>query len=441
MPFKRFHFQVILRILLLLSSFIVGTYFLTESELWLLSIWFYLAFVLGTISLIRYVEKAHRDLYYFLLSIKERDFSISYPHKKNDELNYAFDTINSVLNDLRNEKASNLIYMQTVVEHIGVALICLDGQQVVLQNKAAKRLFGLEHLKSVDKLYQLNEELGSVCNDIKTGDQELLKITLHQTLYNLSLEATEFSLRGTGYKLISFKDIKAELEANELESWQKLIRVLTHEIKNSAIPISTLSDVILQMIQENRSSFEQIEDGETLEDILGGLETIQSRSKGLVDFVTTYDRLAKIPQPKFQEVNIAHLLEGAHKLMDTDIKKKDIGFKMRIEEPLTVNLDPSLIDQVLINLIKNAIEVVQDQSIARIEIEAKKVDNQVQIIVSDNGPGIPAEVLENIFVPFYTTKSYGSGIGLSLSRQIMKAHNGNISVSTTSNGSAFTLSF
>jgi len=441
MPFKKFHFQVLLRIILLLLLFISGTYFLTQTSVWLVSFWLYLAFVIVLVNLLRFIEKAHRDLYYFLLSIKERDFSISYPHKKADELNYAFDTINQVLNDLRNEKASNLIYLQTVVEHIGIALICIYEGNIVLDNRAAKKLFRLDHIGSLDKLFQINEELGNTCANLASGEQKLLKIKLYDSLYNLSLEATEFRLQGKSYKLISFKDIKSELEANELESWQKLIRVLTHEIKNSVIPISTLSEVIIQLVKENKSNFEEIDNGEPLADILGGLETIQTRSKGLADFVTSYDQLAKIPQPKFQTVDLNDLVQRVLTLFASDIEMKQINLQSTVDSTIRVEADASLIEQVLINLIKNAIEVVESADNRKISIEAELRDESTVLTITDNGPGIPEEVLENIFVPFYTTKSSGSGIGLSLSRQIMKAHNGNISVSTTSKGSSFKLTF
>jgi two-component system nitrogen regulation sensor histidine kinase NtrY len=436
---KSFRWRVAARVFLLVGFFIGGTYLIFQTPFWLLALWCYLGFILGVFELIRFVEKGQRDLHYFLLSIKEGDFSTSYPYKKREELNYAFDTINKVLNELRNEKASNLIYLQTVVEHISIALICLDHHEVVLKNRAAEKLLGTRRLKTIDKLIQINEALGKACASLLHGQQLLLKPIIGGIPYTLSLEATEFRLRDKSYKLISFKDIKSELEANELESWQKLIRVLTHEIKNSAIPISTLSDVILQMIKDNQESLQGFEDQETFADILGGLTTIQSRSKGLVDFVTTYDRLSKIPQPKIQRVTMSHLTSKIVTLMAPDLEANGILIKTKFEQGLSLKIDEGLIEQVLINLVKNASEACGLNGI--ITIKAFESDQFVHIEVSDNGPGIPHDILENIFVPFYTTKNQGSGIGLSLSRQIMKAHHGNISVVTNSSGTTFSLSF
>lgn len=441
MSFKSFRTQVLFRVILALVFVLSATFVLFQTDFWLLSIWLYLGFILSIFSLIRFTEKAHKDLYYFLLSIKEGDFSTSYPYKKKNELNYAFDTINQVLNSLRNEKASNSIYLQTVVEHIGIALLCLDGQKIILHNKAASNLFGLSHLNSIEKLQQIDAPLAATCMQMKHGDQHLVKTKLSGQLYSLSLQCTEFWLQDKHFRLISFQDIKADLEANEIESWQRLIRVLTHEIKNSAIPISTLSEVIIELIEQNKSFMQQLEDGEALSDILGGLETIQTRSAGLVNFVNSYDQLAKVPQPKLEEVDLSTLVEHILKLFKVDVESKQICLNHSIAKNTLVNIDQSLIEQVLINLIKNAIEAIEGIENAQLDLIANETDGQLSLIIKDNGPGMSDEVLENIFVPFYSTKNRGSGIGLSLSRQIMRAHNGNISVSTSSAGSSFTLNF
>ncbi|RKQ49493.1 histidine kinase/DNA gyrase B/HSP90-like ATPase [Roseivirga pacifica] len=443
MEFRRFRWHIIWRIALLLVLGFSTIYVLTQTHFWLVSIWLTLAFILVLIALIRYIEKSHRELRYFLLSIQQGDFSNSYPHKKEDELNFAFHTINDVLKNLRNEKASNLIYLQTVVEHISVAIICFDeSQKIVLTNRASKELFQKDLLTSMNSLLNINEQISEEILQLNSGEKTLLKLQLNNRLVNLSIQATEFKLQEKAFKLVSFQDIKAELEANELDSWQKLIRVLTHEIKNSVIPISTLSDVILQMIKDEEGSPDVSRlDEEGLADLIGGIETIESRSKGLANFVKTYDQLTKLPKPAFEEVMVERLVDRLLQLFKADFQQQNIQIEKHLYFSGTILIDPNLIDQVLINLLKNAIEAVSNQNERRLNITASKTETSVFITIADNGPGIPTEILDNIFVPFYTTKEKGTGIGLSLSRQIMRLHNGQITVQSNAQGTSFSLHF
>ncbi|WP_422003559.1 sensor histidine kinase [Roseivirga pacifica] len=443
MEFRRFRWHIIWRIALLLVLGFSTIYVLTQTHFWLVSIWLTLAFILVLIALIRYIEKSHRELRYFLLSIQQGDFSNSYPHKKEDELNFAFHTINDVLKNLRNEKASNLIYLQTVVEHISVAIICFDeSQKIVLANRASKELFQKDLLTSMNSLLNINEQISEEILQLNSGEKTLLKLQLNNRLVNLSIQATEFKLQEKAFKLVSFQDIKAELEANELDSWQKLIRVLTHEIKNSVIPISTLSDVILQMIKDEEGNPDVSRlDEEGLADLIGGIETIESRSKGLANFVKTYDQLTKLPKPAFEEVMVERLVDRLLQLFKADFQQQNIQIEKHLYFSGTILIDPNLIDQVLINLLKNAIEAVSNQNEKRLNIMASKTETSVFITIADNGPGIPAEILDNIFVPFYTTKEKGTGIGLSLSRQIMRLHNGQITVQSNAQGTSFSLHF
>ncbi|OEK00946.1 hypothetical protein BFP97_05230 [Roseivirga sp. 4D4] len=444
MEYKYFRWNVIIRISLIILFGYGSVYVITQTHFWLVSFWLILALIVTLINLVRYVERSRRELANFLLAIKQQDFSNTYHYKKEDDLNYAFHEINQVLKTLRNEKASNLIYLQTIVEHVRVALVCFDDQmRVQLVNHAAKELFDKNLITSIRSLKHLSEELRDTITNIKNGERELVKLTLGGKLMNLSILATEFKLQDEAFKLVSFQDIKSELEANEIESWQKLIRVLTHEIKNSVIPISTLSDVILQMIKDDSGQPDLSKlDDEGIEDLVGGLETIESRSKGLANFVKTYDQLTKVPKPDIQTVKVEELISRLVNLFKADIDQNLIQLALNLEEELTIEIDPDLIDQVLINLFKNAIEALQGQKKPTISLHAHRDEEGTSITVSDNGPGIPDEIVENIFVPFYTTKTSGSGIGLSLSRQIMRLHKGSLEVrSTKDRGTSFLLKF
>lgn len=444
MEYKYFRFNVIARISLIILFGYGAVYVVTQTHFWLVSFWLVLALIITLVNLIKYVERSRRELANFLLAIKQQDFSNTYHYKKEKDLNYAFHEINQVLKTLRNEKASNLLYLQTVVEHVRVALVCFDkDMRVQLVNHAAKSLFNKAFITSIKSIETVSPELVKIIESLKNGEKELIKLSVGGRSANLSVLATEFKLQDQAFKLVSFQDIKSELEANELESWQKLIRVLTHEIKNSVIPISTLSDVILQLIKDEQGETDLSKlDHEGVEDLVGGLETIESRSKGLANFVKTYDQLTKLPKPQIQTLKVEKLLNRVKNLFKADVDQKRLFFQVDCDAELEIQADPDLIDQVLINLVKNAIEALQKTKSPSITLRAKTIEDGTEVSIIDNGPGIPEEVADNIFVPFYTTKEAGSGIGLSLSRQIMRLHEGSLEVlSTKSSGTTFLLKF
>ncbi len=444
MEYKYFRWNVVVRIAIILALGYSAVYVLTQTHFWLVSFWLALALIITLVNLVKYVERSRRELAYFLLAIKQGDFTNTYHYKKESDLNYAFHEINTVMKDLRNEKASNLLYLQTVVEHVRVAVLCFDAEyKVQLVNKAARELFQRPHLTSVNSLAIVSPQVVDKIQSMESGERELIKVQIGGHLNNLSVLVTTFKLQGETFKLVSFQDIKSELEEKELDSWQKLIRVLTHEIKNSVIPISTLSDVILQMIKDGDETPDLSKlDEESVEDLIGGLETIETRSKGLANFVKTYDQLTKLPQPEFQTVRVTKMIERVQNLFKPDLEHRNIRMHLFSPESLEVQADPDLIDQILINLVKNAMEALQGQPDGLIRITAANDEHGVTLQIRDNGPGIPDEILENIFVPFYTTKESGSGIGLSLSRQIMRLHRGNITVqSQEGEGTSFVLKF
>jgi len=442
MEYKYFRLNVIIRISLLLVLGYAAVYVLTSTHFWLVSFWLLLAWIVVLVSLVRYVERSRRELAYFLLAIRQGDFTNTYHYKKKSDLNYAFNEINQVMQDLSREKASNLLYLQTIVEHVRVAVICFDADyKVKLFNQAAKSLFGKKQVSSIKNIETISEPIATAIQRMGNGERELIKVNLGGQVMNLSMLVTEFWLKDNRYKLVSFQDIKSELEAKEIESWQKLIRVLTHEIKNSVIPISTLSEVILQMLRSKDGSVDLSKlDQESVEDIVGGIETIESRSKGLAHFVSTYDQLTKIPKPKLHQSNIKHLINNTLNLFKSDIDARRIKIYAILTDT-SINLDSDLIEQVLINLLKNAIEAIKDIENPKITLRLEELDQEVSLTIQDNGNGIPDEILDNIFVPFYSTKEGGSGIGLSLSRQIMRLHKGQLSVETSNEGTSFTLHF
>ncbi len=313
-------------------------------------------------------------------------------------------------------------------------------------NIAAKRLLKVESLKNIDELSNISQVLVDTFKKLKTGGRDLIKIDFNGDIRQLSVYAIELSLVNEHFKLISLQNIQSELEENEMEAWQKLVRVLTHEIMNSVTPISSLATTVeADVINRIDHSKDKCEiNKEDLEDIHLALQTIQRRSEGLIRFVSDFRSLTHTPQPKFELVEITDLFDQIWMLMKSDIEKEKIDFNYDVNpENLTANIDPELIQQVLINLIKNAIQAVEERDSRQIEMLAFQDEkSRAVIVIKDNGAGIDEEAQSKIFIPFFTTKKKGSGIGLSLSRQIMRQHKGSISVKSKVNeGAEFTLRF
>lgn len=418
-------------------------YVLTQTHLYVTSSILATATILQIIALIRYVEKTNRDLTRFLESVKHADFSQSFSPQglgsSFDELKKAFREITEKFHQIRFEKEEHYNYLQTVVHHIGIGLVVFrsDGN-VDLINSSAKRLLrigttGLNDLKNVQLLETKYPELYQKLTQAKPGQTSLIKIQQDNELLQLAVNVMDFRMRDQKYTLASIQNIQNELEEKEMEAWQKLIRVLTHEIMNSMTPVTSLASTandLLDGLVKNESAAPA--KNETVKDIRSALQTIQSRSQGLMHFVEAYRNLTRIPTPHFKILPIKELFGRIEKLMHQQAVSKGIHFSVSVEpESLEVTADPELIEQVLINLLLNAIQALENKTVARIELTAGLDENgHIVMKVRDNGPGISQEAIDKIFIPFFTTKPEGTGIGLSLSRQIMRLHRGTLSVTS-----------
>ena len=410
-----------------------------------------LAAFLLTLELIRYVERSDRELISFLDAIRQNDFSNSYvsprPWADNERLRLTLQGIMGVLQRLSQEKESSHQYLQTVVEHVSVALICFEANgRVAFLNTAAKQLLGKPTLLDLLSLKAVDPVLYEAVRSLRPGKAALAKYQHHGSQLTLSLHSTRFILKEKPYTLISLRDIRHELEQQEAESWQKLIRVLTHEIMNSVIPITNLSQVVNEMLDEKSGDRESLATfyPEEVADLRGSLQTIEKRSQGLAHFVKAYGKLTHLPPPHFQEVSVSSLFGRISMLLKPGLAIRRITFKcLPHPPPLTLDADPEMMEQVLINLVLNAADAVEGGTKPSIILSAVKAEGgPMQLLVTDNGPGISPEALEQIFVPFYTTKPHGSGIGLSLSRQIMRLHHGSLRVqSEVGKGSSFMMEF
>lgn len=406
--------------------------------------------MLQTWQLVNQVNKTNADLDNFFSSVQDHDSSVRFSENSRidsfKKLHDRMNNLNTIIQNVKIENERTSHFLQTVVEHVDIGLLSFDiNGKIEIYNRAVKKYLNLQQPLQLSSLKTTNNELFIIISTINPGQEMLHKMKIDNHLQSILVKATELKFENNIIKLVSFQDITNELDKKELESWHRLIRVLTHEIMNSISPITSLTSVISGYFKnkdgENPISLEKI-DHQIVYKTLSGLNTIEETGKGLLDFVDKYRSLTSLPKPNFNKFTIESLFRKCKLLMESDISNNIKIIASVYPEDITLEADYTQIEQILINLIKNAIEALSGKKNGTIHLKAFSADDGTLIQVEDNGVGIPGDIIEDIFVPFYTTKKSGSGIGLSLSRQIMKNHDGTISVnSSPDKGSKFTLKF
>ncbi len=451
MGFKKYRFNIVFRIILLVLTIFLLFYAL-KSNFLIAPVIVAVLIVFQIASLIRYLDKTNRELTSFLQSIRFAEFTSSFQIEGMggtfSELNKAFNEVMQDFQKVRAEKEESFHYLQTIVQNIDVSVIAYtaDGN-IELINKTAKKLFQLASIRNIKSLENLSPELVHTLLTIRPGENKLVKVQYEDDFLQLAIYGSTIKVKDKLIYLVTIKDIQNVLEEQETEAWQKLIRVLTHEIMNSITPIASLSstlDLMLKGLDVDATSSQLVIDRETINEIQEALKTINKRSTGLLHFVNTYRNLTRIPKPDFKRCSVKELFESIRKLMEEEIQNYGIEFIVRVDpESLEVTADDKLIEQVLINLLKNAIHALAGQKDGRIQLLGyMNKRGRITIQVTDNGPGILSDVLDKIFIPFFTTKPSGSGIGLSLSKQILRLHNATITAhSDPGTETVFTLTF
>ncbi len=451
MVFKRFRIQVLLRLLLLALSFFLLFYLIDKTRYNVTPVILIILIIIQVIFLIRYVERTNTRLSQFLQSIRHSDFSSSFSDqglgKSFEDLNNSFTEVIEEFKKHRSEKEEHFNYLQTVVQHVSMGIIAYkrDGK-VDIFNHAVKRLLKVRNVRFISELGKVKKELPEILLKLRAGNRTLIRLFIEDELLQISAYATEFRMRGENYTLVSLQDISSELDEKEIESWQKLIRVLTHEITNSITPISSLAATVREMLLEEGEEKPALKslDTEDLEGIQEAMNTIQNRSQGLLNFVEVYRNLTRIPKPNFRYFKVTEIFKRSERLLKPKMDELGIQCIHKVFPPdLMITADPDLVDQVVINLILNAMDAVKGKGDGQINILATVNSyNRIVIDFKDNGSGIKPDILDKIFMPFFTSKKHGSGIGLSLSRQIMSLHKGSISVkSKPDEGTVITLTF
>lgn len=449
MGYRRFTIVlVILQSMLALTLFtLMWTIF--RSHMVITSINLAVLVILEMIYLIYYINRTSRDLARFFDAFRFQDGTVSFAvpekQKKFSALYQSFEQLLKEFRILRSSLQTEKQFYLGALNHIGMGLIVVSPNGTVkFSNRAIQRMVESGHIDNLNTLDKLKPGLGSTILQMSPNSKELVKVVLYNEVVQLSVRCSVFRMENDLYRILSFQDIKYEIEKNEAEAWQKLIRILTHEIMNSVSPITLTSSGIIQMLEKEGKPRNLAEiDSAVLNNVLTGLQAIRKRSKGLASFVESYNAINHLPQPVMTLIPVSGLFGHIELLMKEEFQRNKVLFESTVAPlSLVLHADERLMGQILINLLRNALQAMDQVQEKHIILSAFQMDEQVRISVTDNGKGIPPELLDSVFVPFYTTRNEGSGIGLSLSREIMKLHGGGIRVySVPGRETTFTLLF
>lgn len=442
----KFGIFTIVRILIILSLCMVFGFIFGKPDLFFSQIIISSLILILSIELIRYVNRTNKELKKLFNSIKYQDFSASFGQRKLDK---SFDDLSEVLSEIvrafRNvkiEKEAQFQLLQVVIDQINVGIVAVRSQhEIVLLNKKATDILEIPGLNNWNIDFPLIAQINEHVKAMKSHGNKLLELKIGSEIKQIAFHVSNTVYLEEDMALMTFHDIRSEIEQKEIEAWYKLIRILTHEVMNSITPLSSLTETILMLLESKDRKPKDISEitNDELNDIRNSIKTIQGRSAGILDFVDAYRRLTNIPHPNFEKVRIKNVVDRVENLYSGELKNKKITFKKSIQNPeLSIDADNHLIEQVLINLVSNSIYALDNFESPTIEIKSYAGKYQTVIEVTDNGKGISTEKIDKVFIPFFSTREKGSGIGLSLSKQIIYLHHGRIKVkSTVGKGTTF----
>lgn len=438
MALNKFLVRLGLKTLLLLANLLVISYSFVYVELT------YTPLVLGILAAVqvadlwRFVRRTNDDLTRFLQSIQNRDFSMRFGHNEIDpsekKLHKAFHLILDRIQESELERQGQYFYLKSVVENIPTGIIALnEKEEIDLVNPEARALLEIPEVANWKRLRSANTKALDMLLQLSHGESRLMEIKVGSSKKYLSVSLYFFKLHDKKIRLFTIKDIASEIDQKELEAWIKLTRVLTHEIMNSVTPLLSLVETMISVLTKADGSTKKINEltDETIEDMVESLNTIQLRSAGLLRFVEDYRKFTRVPELIAEPVNPNELVTSILHLMSPELKKHGIETEMKqLRKTVHIWGDRKLLDQVFINLVTNSFQALERVPTPKIEVGVNSSDIWVEISIKDNGSGIEADKMEQIFIPFFSTKKEGSGIGLSLSRQIIHKHKGSISASS-----------
>jgi len=450
MSYNKFLISIIIRVILIsINCFLFGLIMNYEGRLFTLIA--LLIILIGQIYyLYKYVSSTNKGLANFLLSLSAGDTTIDFSNYEIEKifkgLGKSYSKIIKETQKIQREKEEKENFIQSIVDHITIGIITFNKNgKVFILNKSAKQILGINDLFNIFDLEKVNKDLSKLLLNLKPGKRLICKLSTNKDFKQLSIISTTIKLKDEEISLVSIQDIKNELEENELKSYQNLIRIINHEMMNSLTPITTLTASIKRNFSKNNVIKELTElDFEDIEDAVTSSELIEDRTNGLINFIQSYRELTKLSKAKLSEQNIENLFQKIKTLFQTELKLKEIELNFDINpNELTILLDSELTEQAMINLVKNAIEAFGAKNNKQIILKAYNSGNgNKNIEIIDNGKGIDKDQISDIFIPFFSSKQEGSGIGLSICRQIMRLHKGSINVhSELGKGSKFILEF
>lgn len=431
MVYKHFYFSIIARLFIFLLISIAGSYVYFFDKSFILLVVLFLMLIWSATKLIHYFNRINRWTNFFISGIENEDTSLKIPAKsgnKNiDELYKGMENLNNLLQKTKFEINAKEYYFRSIISKSATGLFSVNKNgRIENINQAATNLINLQEHFHINSLASIDQALPDFILNYRNHNQ---KSAIFENKYGqkLNFSLSEINIKNNEYTLVAVNDITKELDSREVDAWIKLARTLAHEIMNNITPITTLSQVIKTYYIDNNKLIDIKELNEdTIFKTLKGLNVIEERSLSLMNFVENYRKFTKLPEPKFHSVNISEIVEHCLDAIETYPDFEKINLSKQIPPGIHVITDEKLISQVIINVLKNAYEAVYEIDKPEIRIRLKKTTALIEIEIADNGLAIPQEIKEQIFVPFYSTKEGGSGIGLSLCKQILLQMNGDI---------------
>lgn len=439
---KNFSLGILLRILVILGISLALSWTILQKNL-PLAIIFGILLIICSVNLYKYVTSLNRKMKRLFESIQYQDFAITF--KSDNKLGESFRDLNNDLNavihsfnQVRAEREATLHFINAIIQQINVGILSYDIEgKIEINNQAANKLLKVYRLKHISDIEKQNIAIFESIVSLKPGESKLLSLSEN----DLSFSVTEIQMRGRKIRLVAIHNIRSELQIKELEAWQNLTKVLRHEIMNSVTPIVSLAETMTDIVQ-NEIKAENEKEQESIDDLKDALQTVQRRGNGIMKFVNAYREFTSIPLPNKTHVNSQQLLKSLEGIFTQKAIESKLTVTYELRNEFETFVDIEQIEQVLINITKNAFEAENLSETPSITVVSHTENGIKTIEIADNGSGIEKSLQEKIFIPFYTTKKTGSGIGLSLSRQIMQLNEGNINFyENQPNGSVFVLQF
>ena len=450
MVFRRYWVQMASRLLVAVFAMFAVIWFAIQPGYHSMTVIALSIFALSVLVVWVHVNRTNKELTRFLDAARHADFSQRFSFDGMGsgfgELGQTFTEILARQRSMRTSQQQEVRHLRALIEHIPVPLMTLHGNDsVILQNNASRRLFGSAHVVRLEDFRQFGKGFHTAISEAIPGNRELVTFSVEGDEYQLTLATSEIIVEGDSQRLISLQDIQSELDETQAEAWQDLVRVLTHEIMNSITPVASLAmtarDVVEDLVQNIDPEASSAAD---LADLRDAVTTLARRSDSLMQFVESYRQVTRLAPPHKNRIRIDGLFEAANRLVVAEWPEDSVSLEWNVNPPgLDVYADRDLLEPVILNLLHNAWFATEGVNNPRIQLTGRlNRRGNVIIEVSDNGPGVADEIARKIFVPFFTTRRDGSGVGLALARQVMIAHGGFIRLATNQNGGArFTLTF